>query len=83
MVVVINNMADTKDLVIYGAGGLGREILSLIRRDYADEWKVVGFIVDCSDRPDVVEGVPVFSPEYLKTAGFGCCFRICRYTPEK
>ena len=45
MVVVINNMADTKDLVIYGAGGLGREILSLIRRDYADEWKVVGFIV--------------------------------------
>ena len=72
--VVINNMTDTKDLVIYGAGGLGREILSLIRRDYADEWQVVGFIVDCSDRPDMVEGVPVFSPEYLKTAGLAVVF---------
>ena len=74
MVVVINNMADIKDLVIYGAGGLGREILSLIRRDYADKWQVVGFIVDCSDRPDMVEGVPVFSPEYLETASVAVVF---------
>ncbi|OUO93093.1 NeuD/PglB/VioB family sugar acetyltransferase [Cloacibacillus sp. An23] len=67
-------MTNIKNLVIYGAGGLGREILSLIRRDYADEWRVVGFIVDCDDRPDMVEGIPVFSPEYLKTADLAVVF---------
>lgn len=67
-------MADIKDLVIYGAGGLGREILSLIRRDYADEWRVVGFIDDSCDRPNSVEGIAVFSQEHLDAAHVGVVF---------
>ena len=61
-------MAEIKDLVIYGAGGLGREILSLIRRDYANEWRVVGFIDDSGDKPNSVDDIAVFSQEYLETA---------------
>lgn len=66
---------NTKDLVIYGAGGLGREILSLIRRDYADEWRVVGFIDDCCDnRQNSVDDINVFSPEYLETVNVAVVF---------
>lgn len=67
-------MADIKDLVIYGAGGLGREILALICRDYADEWRVVGFIDDSCDRPTSVEGIAVFSQEHLEAAHVGVVF---------
>ena len=58
-------MAEIKDLVIYGAGGLGREILSLIRRDYADEWRVVGFIDDSYDMPEIVDGIKLLPRNYL------------------
>lgn len=58
-------MADIKDLVIYGAGGLGREILSLIRRDYADEWHVIGFVDDSEYGPEDIYGVRVYDKTFL------------------
>ena len=46
-----------KDIYIYGAGGLGREILSLIK-SLAD-WKVVGFIDDAVAAGTAVNGIKV------------------------
>lgn len=46
-----------KDLYIYGAGGLGREILSLV---YAlNEWTPVGFIDDVVAKGTLVGGIPI------------------------
>lgn len=67
-------MSGKQDVVIYGAGGLGREILSLIRRDYADTWNVSGFVADGCNKPDVVEGIPVFPSEYLETINVAVVF---------
>lgn len=54
------------DLFIYGAGGLGREVLSLISRDFAEEWNVKGFIDDLV-RPDtVVDDLPVYTKTFLE-----------------
>lgn len=58
-------MAEVKDLVIYGAGGLGREILSLIRRDYADKWRVIGFISDGENLPSSVDGIKLLPKGFL------------------
>ena len=54
-----------RNIVICGAGGLGRELLSLIRRDYSEELKVIGFIDDNENLPDTVEGVPIYSQDFL------------------
>lgn len=54
-----------RNLVICGAGGLGREILSLIRRDYSNEFNVIGFVDDNGNLPDTVEGVPVYTQDFL------------------
>ena len=53
------------NLVICGAGGLGREILSLIRRDYANQFYVIGFIDDNPNLTGTVEGLPVYSQDFL------------------
>ena len=58
-------MGKVKDMVIYGAGGLGREILSLLKRDYADVWRVIGFIDDSQDMPQEIDGVQLFSKDFL------------------
>ncbi|WP_288333561.1 NeuD/PglB/VioB family sugar acetyltransferase [uncultured Cloacibacillus sp.] len=58
-------MGKVKDMVIYGAGGLGREILSLLKRDYADVWSVIGFIDDSQDMPKEIDGVQLFSKDFL------------------
>ena len=57
-------MAEVKDLVIYGAGGLGREILSLIRRDYTD-CQVIGFIDDSENMPKQICSVNVYNSNFL------------------
>ena len=54
-----------KDIVIYGAGGLGREILSLIKRDYSDVWRVIGFIDDAPNLPSEIDGVKLLSKDIL------------------
>ena len=54
-----------KNLVICGAGGLGREILSLIRRDYDDVWNVIGFIDPNLKLQSLVNGVPVLPESFL------------------
>ncbi len=69
-------MADIKDLVIYGAGGLGREILSLIRRDYADEWRVVGFVDDSEYGPESIYGVRVYDKTFLDSRNFAVILAI-------
>jgi sugar O-acyltransferase (sialic acid O-acetyltransferase NeuD family) len=46
-----------KPLFIYGAGGLGREILSLIKA--LEEWEPVGFIDDAVTEDTVVNGLKV------------------------
>lgn len=54
------------DLVIYGASGLGREILALIQRDYAEVWRVAGFIDNNPNLPKEVDGVPLLPASYLE-----------------
>lgn len=46
-----------KPLFIYGAGGLGREILSLIRA--FDQWEAEGFIDDAVVAGEMIKGIPV------------------------
>lgn len=46
-----------KPIVIYGAGGLGREVLSLCRATEA--WDVIGFIDDQKSKHDQVNGIQV------------------------
>jgi sugar O-acyltransferase (sialic acid O-acetyltransferase NeuD family) len=54
-----------KPIFIYGAGGLGREVLSLLNS--YEEWDVQAFI---DDYPSVsaLHGVPVLTPKVLKDA---------------
>ena len=65
-----------KDLVIYGAGGLGREVLSLIRRDYANVWKVIGFIDDAQNLPKTVDGLRVYKKDFLASRSLAVVIAI-------
>ena len=47
----------TKPILIYGAGGLGREVLSVIRS--LPEWSVQGFIDDAMQAGTLVDGFEV------------------------
>lgn len=44
-------------LFIYGAGGLGREIVSLVRN--AGDWEPVGFIDDATPKDKLIKGLKV------------------------
>jgi sugar O-acyltransferase (sialic acid O-acetyltransferase NeuD family) len=46
-----------KEIVIYGAGGLGREILSMLQA--LPEWEAVGFYDDGKTEGTVISGLPV------------------------
>ena len=46
-----------RPLLIYGAGGLGREVLSLVKA--LPEWEVAGFIDDSHPKGAIVHGVAV------------------------
>ncbi len=65
-----------KDLVIYGAGGLGREILSLIMRDYANVWKVIGFIDDAQNSTETVDGLSVYKKDFLQSRSLAVVIAI-------
>jgi sugar O-acyltransferase (sialic acid O-acetyltransferase NeuD family) len=46
-----------KPLFIYGAGGLGREVLALVRR--LEEWEPRGFFDDGLRKSTIIRGIPV------------------------
>jgi sugar O-acyltransferase (sialic acid O-acetyltransferase NeuD family) len=46
-----------RPLFIYGAGGLGREVLALVRR--LEEWEPKGFIDDGVRKGNIVNGIPL------------------------
>ena len=53
-----------KDIVIYGAGGLGREILCLIIKKL-DEWNPIGFVDDGVPEGKIINGIPVLPKLFL------------------
>lgn len=54
-------MAMNNKILIYGAGGLGRELLSLIRN--TQQFEVIGFIDDYIQRGTEIKGVKVLGGE--------------------
>ncbi len=54
-----------EDLVIYGAGGLGRELLSLLKRDFSNKWNVIGFVDDAIEEGVLINFTPVLNKSYL------------------
>lgn len=70
-----------EDIVIYGAGGLGREIKYLINRFLNKQFNPVAFVVD-NDYGDInssIDGIPVCHPEYIinnKDRRFGVVIAI-------
>ena len=55
---------ERKDIVIYGAGGLGREILCLIIKKF-DEWNPIGFVDDGVPEGKIIKGIPVLPKSFL------------------
>ena len=55
---------ERKDIVIYGAGGLGREILCLIIKKL-DEWNPIGFVDDGVPEGKIINGIPVLPKSFL------------------
>lgn len=55
---------ERKDIVIYGAGGLGREILCLIIKKL-DEWNPIGFVDDGVPEGKIIKGIPVLPKSFL------------------
>ncbi len=59
-----------KDIIIVGAGGLGREMLALLKNinTIQPQWNVLGFVDDGKTTSDVVNGVEVLGGvDYLNT----------------
>lgn len=56
-----------KEIVIYGASGLGREILYLIKSRLSDDFNVIAFIDDnlSKNKNMNVSDLPVYSKEFL------------------
>lgn len=48
-----------KDLVIVGAGGLGRETLLMVRQFSPNEWRPIGFYDDAVPQGSLIDGLPV------------------------
>lgn len=50
-----------KDIAIFGAGGFGREILTLIENinDVASSWNIIGFFDDGHPKGEIINGYPV------------------------
>ncbi len=63
-----------RPLFIFGAGGLGREILSLVRA--SSEWEVKGFFDDSKPKNSLVKGIPVLGGVHDIGAGMEIIFAI-------
>lgn len=50
-----------KDIAIYGAGGFGREVLTLIHDINKSEikWNIIGFFDDGKEKGEIVNGFPI------------------------
>jgi sugar O-acyltransferase (sialic acid O-acetyltransferase NeuD family) len=60
-----------KKLLIYGAGGLGREVLSMINQ--LSDWEVSGFVDDVLPVETMVKGLPVLgNKSYLNKFSGNC-----------
>lgn len=64
----------TKPLFIFGAGGLGREILSLVHA--STQWEVKGFFDDNKPKNSFVKGIPVLGGTQEIEAGMEIIFAI-------
>ena len=63
-----------KPLFIFGAGGLGREILSLVRA--SAEWEVKGFFDDNKPINSLIKGIPVLGGAQDTESGMAIIFAI-------
>ena len=63
-----------KPLYIFGAGGLGREILSLVHS--SDEWEVKGFFDDHKPKQSLVKGIPVLGGGGDTETGMAIVFAV-------
>ncbi|MFJ7747162.1 acetyltransferase [Peribacillus sp. NPDC097295] len=55
-----------KDIVIYGSGGFGREVLELLKNinSFKKEWNILGFLDDLSDtHGNLINGYPILGGE--------------------
>ena len=50
-----------KDIAIFGVGGFGREVLTLIQdiNRVSPQWNIVGFFDDGHEKGEMINGVPV------------------------
>lgn len=50
-----------KDIAIFGVGGFGREVLTLIQdiNQYEKRWNIIGFFDDAHNRGEIINGFPV------------------------
>src|SRR5690349_7200686 len=75
-----------RDLVIYGAGGFGREVLLLIDQVNADkkQWNVLGFIDDGKPANTQVDDYEVLGGlKYLQTSSLSVVLAIAEPTLRK
>lgn len=50
-----------KDLAIFGVGGFGREVLTLINdiNKKENEWNIIGFFDDAYKKGEIINGIPI------------------------
>lgn len=68
-----------EDLIIYGAGGLGREACCLTQ--LLDRWNILGFVDDGKKPGEVIDGKEVLDlAQILKVAPYAAehCHWVCR-----
>lgn len=72
----------TEDIVLFGAGGFGREVMWLLEElnKETKEWNILGFIDDLPENPSgkIINGYPVLGTSdwvasYPKKLGVVCC----------
>lgn len=57
----ITNVKIMKDLAIFGVGGFGREVLTLINdiNKIENEWNIIGFFDDAYKKGEIINGIPI------------------------
>lgn len=64
------------DIIIYGAGGLGREIASLLQRYYSNEMQVIGYVDDGLQTGDFIDGIKILPNSILEHGNINIVFGI-------
>lgn len=57
----VTNNKIMKDLAIFGVGGFGREVLTLINdiNKKENEWNIIGFFDDAYKKGEIINGIPI------------------------